>query len=107
MGAIDICFKLRQAVGSYALMAASNFGQTDFLQMCKFAEGDTAILMLKMARDRLRSFSKNGSGSVGEIHFCKHLQHAMQKEGLSVWDDEWDAVCGVANAFCYRIFSEF
>ena len=37
-------------VGSYALMRDSGFAQTDFLQCCKFAEGDSRILLQKMAR---------------------------------------------------------
>jgi acyl-CoA oxidase len=57
---IELCFRLKQEVGSYALMAGSGFEQMDFLQCCKFAEGDSRILMLKMARDRLRDFQKNG-----------------------------------------------
>ena len=41
-------------------MAGSGFEQMDFLQCCKFAEGDSRILMLKMARYRLRAFQKEG-----------------------------------------------
>jgi acyl-CoA oxidase len=54
-GAITLCFALKQEVGSYALMAGSGFEQLDFLQCCKFAEGDSRILMQKMARDIVRS----------------------------------------------------
>lgn len=32
------------------------FEMTDFLQACKFAEGDSRILMQKMARDRYFTF---------------------------------------------------
>ena len=41
---IELCFRLKQEVGSYALMAGSGFEQMDFLQCCKFAEGDSRIL---------------------------------------------------------------
>ena len=55
---IDFCFRLKQEVGSYALMHGKGFESMDFLQCCKFAEGDSRILMLKMARDRLNRFKK-------------------------------------------------
>ena len=44
---IDFCHRLRQEVGSYALMSGTGFEHTDFLQCCKFAEGDSRILMMK------------------------------------------------------------
>eukprot|EP01061_Rhynchopus_euleeides_P020511 TRINITY_DN3336_c0_g1_i2.p1 TRINITY_DN3336_c0_g1~~TRINITY_DN3336_c0_g1_i2.p1 ORF type:complete len:463 (+),score=204.66 TRINITY_DN3336_c0_g1_i2:50-1438(+) len=49
---------LQNEVGSYALMRGTGFEQTDFLTCCKFAEGDSRILMQKMARDRVRIFKK-------------------------------------------------
>ena len=55
------CMYVFVQVGSYALMAGSGFEQSDFLQCCKFAEGDSRILMLKMARDRLSQFRKNAA----------------------------------------------
>jgi len=55
---IALCFRLKQDVGSFALMGGTGFEQMDFLQCCKFAEGDSRILMQKMARDRLRAFAK-------------------------------------------------
>lgn len=36
---------LMQEVGSFALMAGTGFERTDYLQCCKFAEGDSRILM--------------------------------------------------------------
>ena len=51
---IDLCFRLKQEVGSFALMDDAGFKHMDFLQCCKFAEGDSRILMQKMARDRLK-----------------------------------------------------
>merc|ERR1712139_391220 len=52
---IDLCFRLKQDVGSYALMDGTGFGETHFLQACRFAEGDSRILMQKLARDRFKS----------------------------------------------------
>eukprot|EP00759_Apiculatamorpha_spiralis_P040899 PhF_6_TR39665/c1_g1_i9/m.58888/K00232/E1.3.3.6, ACOX1, ACOX3; acyl-CoA oxidase len=44
---IDFVHRLKNEVGSLALMADTGFGNTDFLQCCKFAEGDSRILMQK------------------------------------------------------------
>jgi len=52
--------RLEQEVGSYALMAESGFIYKDMLLCCKFAEGDSRILMQKMARDELRRAQKRG-----------------------------------------------
>ena len=35
------------------------FDQSDFLTCCKFAEGDSRVLMQKMSRDRYRLYLKN------------------------------------------------
>merc|ERR1712228_984620 len=52
--------RLEQEVGSYALMAESGFIYKDMVLCCKFAEGDSRILMQKMARDELKRFQKQG-----------------------------------------------
>jgi acyl-CoA oxidase len=44
-GCIDLSFRLKQEVGSFALMADAGFAHLDFLQCCKFAEGDSRILV--------------------------------------------------------------
>merc|ERR1711979_162486 len=58
------CYQeLSSEVGSHALMAGdghSGFLFGDILLVTKFAEGDSRILMQKMARDRLRQFQKGG-----------------------------------------------
>ena len=56
---IASCHALKQEVGSYALMAGTGFENTDFLQCCKFAEGDSRILSQKLARDAFGEFVKN------------------------------------------------
>ena len=40
-------------------MAGTGFDQMDFITCCKFAEGDSRILMLKLVRDRLHLFKKD------------------------------------------------
>ena len=63
--AIEMTHRLRQEVGSYALMAGTGFEHTDFLQCCKFAEGDSRVLMMKMARDRVGALVKKNRGAGG------------------------------------------
>ncbi len=75
--AIALCFALKQEVGSYALMAGSGFEQMDFLQCCKFAEGDSRILMQKMARDIVRAKRGEGAGetkALAELQVCQNCQ---------------------------------
>eukprot|EP00449_Zooxanthella_nutricula_P018949 CAMPEP_0198533762 /NCGR_PEP_ID=MMETSP1462-20131121/34785_1 /TAXON_ID=1333877 /ORGANISM="Brandtodinium nutriculum, Strain RCC3387" /LENGTH=52 /DNA_ID=CAMNT_0044263677 /DNA_START=1 /DNA_END=156 /DNA_ORIENTATION=- len=38
---ISFCFRLKQELGSYALMGGTGFEKMDYLQCCKFAEGDS------------------------------------------------------------------
>ena len=57
--AIDLTHRLRQETGSYALMAHTGFEHSDFLICCKFAEGDSRILELKLARDRVKTPNVN------------------------------------------------
>ena len=53
------------------------FDQSDFLTCCKFAEGDSRVLMQKMSRDRYRAFLKSEySKSAGELPLHTHT-HMM------------------------------
>ena len=82
---ITSCHQLQQDVGSYALMANTGFENIDFLTCCKFAEGDSRILMQKMSRDRMKRFAANESAphnvSVDdwevENQACANLQASM------------------------------
>jgi len=51
---------LEQEVGSFALMGVSGFQMKDMLLCSKFAEGDSRILMQKMARDEMKRWRKRG-----------------------------------------------
>ena len=58
---------LRLEVGSYALMHKTGFELMDMLLCCKFAEGDSRILQMKLARDRLKQVKKDGAmGTLGK-----------------------------------------
>ena len=121
---IDLTFRLKNEVGSYALMKSSGFGQTDFLQCCKFAEGDSRVLMQKMARDRMKNFNDAHDLSTltsaqadwdEESRLCFELHQGM-KEDLSqkratnkfdAWNMRWREVYGLADAVMRRVMKDF
>lgn len=94
-------------------MADSGHGNMDFLQACKFAEGDSRILMQKMARDRLKEFGesggKHGDFSEDEKRLCAQLGQTMaaaRKAGQNkqdAWDNEWRTVYALADAVIERV----
>uniref|UniRef100_A0A7S4V4F9 Acyl-coenzyme A oxidase n=1 Tax=Alexandrium monilatum TaxID=311494 RepID=A0A7S4V4F9_9DINO len=77
--AISFCWRLKQEVGSYALMSGCGFEQLDYLQCCKFAEGDSRILMQKISRDRIKSFQKGLKGSEVEARLCEAVLEAGKR----------------------------
>jgi len=106
--AIDLCFRLKQEVGSYALMGGTGFEHSDFLQCCKFAEGDSRILMQKLARDRFRKhqhgqFNERAKQVDDEVKFCERIV-AGGKDG---WDREFTAVYGLAGAVIERTIAKW
>lgn len=108
---IEMCFRLKQEVGSYALMAGTGFEKMDYLQCCKFAEGDSRILMQKMARDRLQEMSKGektvlAKSSESEMQICQELGQKMVAGGKTAWNENWQMVYGLANAVIDRVVAE-
>ncbi len=72
--ATELCFKLQQEVGSFALLGGGGFEHLDMLLCCKFAEGDERILMQKMARDHLKHVQKEiGGGPSGWFELATEL----------------------------------
>ncbi|KAI8617268.1 acyl-CoA dehydrogenase/oxidase [Chytriomyces sp. MP71] len=96
---IALCHALKQEVGSYALMAGTGFEQLDFLQCCKFAEGDSRILMQKMARDAFRT-GKATSGHPAEAAALDALKAALVKHkgNKNAWDMCWREVYALAES---------
>jgi alkylation response protein AidB-like acyl-CoA dehydrogenase len=100
---IDLCFRLKQDVGSFALMGGKGFGEMDFLQACKFAEGDSRILCQKLARDRVKSSKQLGSPAEREM--ASELQQVV-KQGPTAWDDNFEKVYDLAWAVVARTLDE-
>eukprot|EP00928_Gymnodinium_smaydae_P020617 TRINITY_DN17972_c0_g1_i1.p1 TRINITY_DN17972_c0_g1~~TRINITY_DN17972_c0_g1_i1.p1 ORF type:complete len:501 (-),score=122.52 TRINITY_DN17972_c0_g1_i1:35-1432(-) len=98
---IDLCFRLKQDVGSFALMGDKGFDQMDFLQACKFAEGDSRILMQKLARDRVKVTKPLGS-SVENA-----LAAELREAGPAKWNENFEKVYDLAWAVVTRTIDEY
>jgi acyl-CoA oxidase len=107
--------RLEQEVGSYALMAESGFIYKDMLLCCKFAEGDSRILMQKMVRDELKRAQKKGflsllrdvvfqqdpvqrSKAYKTINLARALRAAPNM--ASGFEKEWASVYALADNMC-------
>mmetsp|Transcript_29242 Transcript_29242/g.68021 ORF Transcript_29242/g.68021 Transcript_29242/m.68021 type:complete len:469 (-) Transcript_29242:97-1503(-) len=103
---ISMCFRLKQELGSYALMGGTGFEKMDYLQCCKFAEGDSRILMQKIARDRLQAFSKKQEGTERESQICFRLGQALMAGGKAAWNANWEDVYRLADAVIDRVVDD-
>jgi len=103
---IEFVQRLQNEVGSYALMKGSGFEQRDFLTCCKFAEGDSRVLMQKMSRDRVKQFTSSkgsqGPGSEQERALCADLAAALRTGGPGAWDDNYTKVYALAGLIIER-----
>ena len=107
---VDRVHKLRLEVGSYALMSNTGFELADMLLCCKFAEGDTRILMQKIARDRLKKLQKDGLAGLAAGVFdeetrvafslARTLQAAPDK--AAAWNEQWADIYKLADLVCAR-----
>jgi len=126
--AIDLTFRLKQEVGSYALMAGSGFERLDYLNCCKFAEGDSRILMQKISRDKVGAFRRAlkskpqqdataaaenqkapllGVGGQDEVSLCRVLAQAMAEGGQVGWDAHWEDVYSLARVSINHTIEEW
>lgn len=120
--AITLTDKLAREVGSYALMHESGFGATHWLYMCQFAEGDSRILLQKLARDSMKKFSKSswtdtgkemvfGSSAEQEEMKCRFLLNralsaaATPADGGRLWNENFTLVYNLAEAVCAKYIS--
>jgi len=75
------------------------------------SEGDSRILMQKMARDSFKSFTKKGEAGMdpAEAAQCKALATGLETQmakGLKqpeAWSEEWRAVYSLAEAVMARV----
>ena len=100
---IELIHVLKNEVGSYALMKGTGFEQADFLTCCKFAEGDSRILMQKMARDRLKLFKKKET-DVPEAQY--NDEQKVCKELLATDETDFDLTTKLAHAVIARVMAE-
>jgi len=107
--AIDLCWKLKQEVGSFALMRGSGFENLDYLNCCKFAEGDSRILSQKIARDRLGQFKRKQEGTEKEVALCMSIGAALasSKNKAQAWNQQWQSVYQLADLVIDRVVQEW
>lgn len=105
--AIELCFRLKQEVGSFALMGGTGFEKMDYLNCCKFAEGDSRILMQKIARDRMQAFKASQTGTPEETQLCMELGQALMAGGAKAWDENWEKVYKLSDVVMTRIMDHW
>ena len=114
--------RLEQELGSYALMAVSGFIYKDMLLCCKFAEGDSRILLQKIARDELKRVQKAGYFALVRRMMlesnARERGRAWKSFSLGIavnsassmaegFVEHWEKVYDLANAVCdCHIFNE-
>ena len=110
--------RLEQELGSYALMHESGFVYKDMLLCCKFAEGDSRILLLKIARDELKRIQRGGAPVYVQLLWEALLssnQYTQSKARAALalaralfsytsmvegFDREWKLVYALGHAVC-------
>lgn len=103
---------LRLEVGSYALMHGTGFELVDMFFCCKFAEGDSRILQMKLTRDRLKQlkkdgfvktflqiFGKNGKEALAAMRLALKLRPAGRdlKKMDQLFTDNWREIYDLAS----------
>mmetsp|Transcript_40592 Transcript_40592/g.98699 ORF Transcript_40592/g.98699 Transcript_40592/m.98699 type:complete len:107 (-) Transcript_40592:166-486(-) len=103
-----MCHRLQNEVGSYALMGGTGFEQKDFLTCCKFAEGDSRVLMQKMARDRVKAAAKKPDhGDAEELRLCSILSSAVATDPTNGWDENFATVYELAEVIMANTMKDF
>eukprot|EP00959_Pyramimonas_sp_CCMP1952_P427252 8948165-Pyramimonas_sp.AAC.1 len=87
----------------------SGFEQRDFLTCCKFAEGDTRVLMQKMSRDRVKAFQQGAriNENLEETRLCSELVEAMRTGGPDAWDAHHEQVYKLASVIMDSTVTSF
>jgi len=82
---LQLGFRLKQTVGSRALMIGSGFENMDGMQVAKFAEGESSLLMQRIARDTVKATAPSGI-SAEEAALRKELASAKPAEWIAKTD---------------------
>jgi len=104
---IQLCHELKQEVGSYALMGGVGFENLDFLQCCKFAEGDSRILMQKMARDCVKRSNRLHGEEKAKVDELKGAMARVGGKKSKAWDVCWQEVYSLAKAHIARVREDY
>jgi acyl-CoA oxidase len=124
--ALRCCRLLQEELGSQALMAGDGhcgFVHADILLCAKFAEGDSRMLMQKLARDHLKQFQARGAVAVldrfsldphnrAEAALCMKIGGKLRAAAAAgaqavynAWNESWEDIYALANAVCDRHFA--
>jgi acyl-CoA oxidase len=93
-------------------MGDSGFKHLDFLNCCKFAEGDSRVLAQKMARDYMRVFAKKGDDGTAASRLAADLAKALAPAGgdkvatADLWDENFEKVYALADGVMDRVVAE-
>jgi len=121
--ALRCCRLLQEELGSQALMAGDGhcgFVHADILLCAKFAEGDSRMLMQKLARDHLKQFQARGALAVvdrfsldplvrAEAALCMKIGGRLRAAAAAgaqavytAWNECWRDVYALAHIVCDR-----
>ena len=121
--ALRCCRQLQEELGSQALMAGEGhcgFVHADIILCAKFAEGDSRMLMQKLARDHLKQFQARGALAVidrfsldplvrSEAALCMKIGGRLRAAAAAgaqavytAWNDCSVDVYALANVVCDR-----
>jgi acyl-CoA oxidase len=124
--ALRCCRLLQEELGSQALMAGDGhcgFVHADILLCAKFAEGDSRMLMQKLARDHLKQFQARGAQAVldrfsfnphvrAEAALCMKIGGKLRASAAAgahavynAWNESWEDIYALANVVCDRHFA--
>merc|ERR1712028_6246 len=103
---VQLCFRLKQTVGSYALMYGSGFEASDTMQIAKFAEGESFVLMQKLARDRCKAKRTIAGCSAEEEAISAELKSASGMEWVRKADKVYQLAELVMDRTMQRVTGE-
>jgi hypothetical protein len=88
------------------------YPRSTYFKACKFAEGDSRILLQKIARDRMNLFRhRKKEGDEEEEKLCMQIAQAMMgkkgKEMSEAWNGQFETVTALAQKVVSRVYAEW